>query len=221
MTMKKIPKIAPSILASDFARLGEEVRAVTEAGADYIHVDVMDGHFVPNISIGPQMVRAIRPHTSLPLDVHLMISPVDVYIKEFVDAGADIITVHPEAGPHVHRTIQLIKSAGKKAGVALNPGSPVSLIEHILADIDLILVMSVNPGFGGQSFIDTQRAKMREVRALINASGRPIELEVDGGINEKTAPLAVEAGADVLVAGTAVFAGGQKLYRDNIAKLKR
>lgn len=219
--MKKIPKIAPSILASDFARLGEEVRAVTEAGADYIHVDVMDGHFVPNISIGPQMVRAIRPHTSLPLDVHLMISPVDVYIKEFVDAGADIITVHPEAGPHVHRTIQLIKSAGKKAGVALNPGSPVSLIEHILADIDLILVMSVNPGFGGQSFIDTQRAKMREVRALINASGRPIELEVDGGINEKTAPLAVEAGADVLVAGTAVFAGGQKLYRDNIAKLKR
>lgn len=218
--MKKTPKIAPSILASDFAKLGEEVRAVTEAGADYIHVDVMDGHFVPNISIGPQMVKALRPHSNLPFDVHLMISPVDAYIKEFVDAGADIITVHPEAGPHLHRTVQLIKSAGKKAGVALNPGSPVSLIEHILTDIDLILVMSVNPGFGGQSFIDTQRAKMREVRALINASGRPIELEVDGGINEKTASLAVEAGADVLVAGTAVFAGGQKLYRHNITKLK-
>jgi ribulose-phosphate 3-epimerase len=217
--MKK-PKIAPSILAADFARLGEEVRAVTEAGADYIHVDVMDGHFVPNISIGPQMVKALRPHTKLPLDVHLMISPVDPYIKEFADAGADIITVHPEAGPHVHRTVQLIKSLGKKAGVSLNPGSPISLIEHILADIDLILVMTVNPGFGGQSFIDSQRAKMRELRALIDRSGRPIELEVDGGINGQTAALAVEAGADVLVAGTAAFAGGPTRYRDNIAKLR-
>ncbi|MFM9862113.1 MAG: ribulose-phosphate 3-epimerase [Micropepsaceae bacterium] len=217
--MKK-PKIAPSILAADFARLGEEVRAITEAGADYIHVDVMDGHFVPNISIGPQMVKALRPHTKLPLDVHLMISPVDPYIKEFADAGADIITVHPEAGPHVHRTVQLIKSLGKKAGVSLNPGSPISLIEHILGDIDLILVMTVNPGFGGQSFIDGQRAKMREARALIDRSGRAIELEVDGGINGQTAALAVEAGADVLVAGTAAFAGGPTRYRDNIAKLR-
>jgi ribulose-phosphate 3-epimerase len=217
--MKK-PKIAPSILAADFARLGEEVRAVTEAGADYIHVDVMDGHFVPNISIGPQMVKALRPHTKLPLDVHLMISPVDPYIKEFADAGADIITVHPEAGPHVHRTVQLIKSLGKKAGVSLNPGSPISLIEHILGDIDLILVMTVNPGFGGQSFIDNQRAKMREARALIDRSGRAIELEVDGGINGQTAALAIEAGADVLVAGTAAFAGGPSRYRDNIAKLR-
>jgi ribulose-phosphate 3-epimerase len=217
--MKK-PKIAPSILAADFAKLGEEVRAVTEAGADYIHVDVMDGHFVPNISIGPQMVKALRPHTKLPLDVHLMISPVDPYIKEFADAGADIITVHPEAGPHVHRTVQLIKSLGKKAGVSLNPGSPLSLIEHILGDIDLILVMTVNPGFGGQSFIDAQRAKMREARALIDRVGRPIELEVDGGINGQTAALAVEAGADVLVAGTAAFAGGPNRYRDNIAKLR-
>ncbi len=217
--MKK-PKIAPSILAADFARLGDEVRAVTEAGADYIHVDVMDGHFVPNISIGPQMVKALRPHTKLPLDVHLMISPVDPYIKEFAEAGADIITVHPEAGPHVHRTVQLIKSFGKKAGVSLNPGSPISLIEHILGDIDLILVMTVNPGFGGQSFIDSQRAKMRDIRALIDRSGRSIELEVDGGINGQTAALAVEAGADVLVAGTAAFAGGAARYRDNIAKLR-
>lgn len=218
--MSKQVKIAPSILAADFSKLGEEVRAVTEAGADYIHVDVMDGHFVPNISIGPQMVKALRPHTKLPLDVHLMISPVDLYIREFVDAGADIITVHPEAGAHVHRTVQLIKAAGKKAGVALNPASPVSLIEHILGDIDLILVMSVNPGFGGQSFIDSQRAKVRQVRELIDRSGRAIELEVDGGINGQTAPLAIEAGADVLVAGTAVFAGGAKLYRDSITKLR-
>jgi ribulose-phosphate 3-epimerase len=217
--MKK-PKIAPSILAADFARLGEEVRAITEAGADYIHVDVMDGHFVPNISIGPQMVKALRPHTKLPLDVHLMISPVDPFIKEFADAGADIITVHPEAGPHVHRTIQLIKSFGKKAGVSLNPGSSISSIEHILGDIDLILVMTVNPGFGGQSFIDSQRAKMRDVRAMIDRSGRAIELEVDGGINGQTAALAIEAGADVLVAGTAAFAGGPDRYRDNIAKLR-
>ena len=218
--MTKKTKIAPSILAADFAKLGEEVRAMTEAGADYIHVDVMDGHFVPNISVGPQMVKALRPHTKLPLDVHLMISPVDPFIKEFADAGADIITVHPEAGPHVHRTIQLIKSFGKKAGVSLNPGSSISSIEHILGDIDLILVMTVNPGFGGQSFIDSQRAKMRDVRAMIDRSGRAIELEVDGGINGQTAALAIEAGADVLVAGTAAFAGGPDRYRDNITKLR-
>lgn len=218
--MKKSPKLAPSILAADFARLGEEVRAMTEAGADYIHVDVMDGHFVPNISIGPQMVKALRPHTKLPLDVHLMISPVDPFLKEFADAGADIITVHPEAGPHLHRTLQLIKSMGKKAGVSLNPGSPISLIEPILDDIDLILVMTVNPGFGGQSFIDGQRAKIRDLRAMIDRSGRAIELEVDGGINGQTAALAVEAGADVLVAGTAAFAGGQARYRENLLKLR-
>ena len=216
----KTPKIAPSILASDFAKLGEEVRAMTEAGADYIHVDVMDGHFVPNLTIGPQMVKAIRPHTKLPLDVHLMISPVDPFIEEFAKAGADIITVHPEAGAHVHRTVQLIKGLGKKPGLALNPGSPVSLIETILEEVDLILVMTVNPGFGGQSFIDSQRAKIAAVRALIDRSGRPIELEVDGGINAQTASLAVSAGADVLVAGTAAFHGGPNSYGDNIRRLR-
>jgi ribulose-phosphate 3-epimerase len=219
--MKKSPKIAPSILAADFANLGAEVRAVEAAGADYIHVDVMDGHFVPNISIGPQMVRALRRHTTLPLDVHLMISPVDPFIREFVDAGADIITVHPEAGPHVHRTLQLIRSAGKRAGVALNPGSPASLIENLMGDVDLVLVMTVNPGFGGQSFIQSQLAKMRQVRQMIDRSGRQIELEVDGGVNGQTAALAVEAGADVLVAGTAVFGGKPALYAENIARLRQ
>ena len=216
----KTPKIAPSILAGDFAKLGEEVRAMTAAGADYIHVDVMDGHFVPNLTIGPQMDRALRPHTTIPLDVHLMISPVDLFIADFAQAGADIITVHPEAGPHVHRTVQLIKGLGKKAGLALNPASPVSLIEPMVGDVDLILVMTVNPGFGGQSFIDSQRAKIAAIRTLIDRSGRSIELEVDGGINGQTASLAVAAGADVLVAGTAAFQGGPSAYGKNLQRLR-
>lgn len=219
MTTPKRPKLAPSILSADFARLGEEVRAMDAAGADYIHVDVMDGHFVPNLTIGPNVVKAIRPHTALPLDVHLMISPVDPYIQGFADAGADIITVHPESGPHVHRTLSLIRHFKKKAGVALNPGSPLSLIEPILGEVDLILVMTVNPGFGGQSFIESGLEKIRALRAMIDASGRTIELEVDGGINGETAPRVVEAGADVLVAGTAAFAGGAAAYAANLRRL--
>ncbi|MBI1237885.1 MAG: ribulose-phosphate 3-epimerase [Alphaproteobacteria bacterium] len=214
------PKIAPSILAADFARLGEEVRAVTEAGADYIHIDVMDGHFVPNITIGPDVVRALRAHTKLPFDVHLMISPVDPFIPAFAEAGADIITVHPEAGAHLHRTVQLIKSLGKKAGVSLNPATPLAALDMILADIDLVLVMSVNPGFGGQSFIESQVAKIAGVAGRVAASGRQIEIEVDGGINAETAKRAVAAGANVLVAGTAVFRGGDGSYADNIRRLR-
>ncbi len=211
-------RIAPSILSADFARLGDEVRAIDAAGADYIHIDVMDGHFVPNLTIGPLVVKALRPHSAKPFDVHLMISPVDPYVPEFASAGADIITVHPEAGPHLHRTVQLIKSLGKKAGVSLNPGTPVAAIEHVLGDIDLVLVMSVNPGFGGQAFIASQVEKIRELRQRIDASGRRIDLEVDGGINAETAKAAREAGADVLVAGTAVFSGGA--YAANIARLR-
>jgi ribulose-phosphate 3-epimerase len=213
-------RIAPSILSADFARLGEEVRALEGAGADYIHVDVMDGHFVPNLTIGPGVVKALRPHTKLPFDVHLMIAPVDPYVPEFAAAGADILTVHPESGPHLHRTVQLVKSLGKKAGVALNPATPVEAVDYVMDAIDLVLVMSVNPGFGGQSFIATQLEKVRALRRRIDASGRPIELEVDGGINPETARLVVEAGADVLVAGTATFKGGAAAYAANIAALR-
>jgi ribulose-phosphate 3-epimerase len=213
-------RIAPSILAADFARLGEEVAAVSKAGADYIHVDVMDGHFVPNITIGSGMVKALRPHSALPFDVHLMISPVDPFVPDFAAAGADIITVHPEAGPHLHRTLQLIHGLGKKAGVSLNPATPVEVINNVIGDVDLILVMTVNPGFGGQAFIESQLDKISAVRKRIDASGRDIDLEVDGGINMETAPRAIAAGADVLVAGTATFQGGEAAYADNIARLR-
>ena len=212
--------IAPSILSADFARLGEEVAAVASAGADFIHVDVMDGHFVPNLTIGPLVVKAIRPVTDLPFDVHLMISPVDAYIDDFAQAGANILTVHPEAGPHLHRTVQRIKAAGLKAGAALNPATPVSAIESIIDELDLVLVMSVNPGFGGQKFISSQLKKIEAIRALIDKTGRSIHLEVDGGVDPKTAPLAIDAGADVLVAGSAVFRGGQESYAANIAALR-
>jgi ribulose-phosphate 3-epimerase len=213
-------RIAPSILAADFARLGEEVRAIDKAGADFIHVDVMDGHFVPNLTIGPVVVQALRPHSKLPFDVHLMISPVDAYVQEFAVAGADIITVHAEAGPHLHRTIQLVKSLGKQAGVALNPATPAEAVRHVLGEVDLVLVMSVNPGFGGQHFITPQLDKVRILKRMIEESGRTIALEIDGGINEETAARAVAAGADVLVAGTAVFSGGANRYNDNIRRLR-
>jgi len=213
-------RIAPSILSADFARLGQEISAVATAGADWIHVDVMDGHFVPNITIGPDVVKAIRSATSIPFDVHLMIAPVDPYVPAFADAGADIITAHAEAGPHLHRTIQLIKSLGKKAGISLNPSTPAAVINHVLDDIDLVLVMTVNPGFGGQSFISGQLDKIRTLRQMIDASGRPIDLEVDGGINEQTARQAIDAGADVLVAGTATFQSGRDNYAANIQKLR-
>jgi ribulose-phosphate 3-epimerase len=218
--MQQNVRIAPSILSADFARLGEEVRAISAAGADYIHIDVMDGHFVPNLTIGPAIVKALRPHCSLPFDVHLMIAPVDPYIPEFAAAGADIITLHPEAGPHLHRSIQLVKSLGKKAGVALNPATPVDAVDFVLDDVDLVLVMSVNPGFGGQSFIAEAHAKLRALRAKIDQTGRKIDLEVDGGINEATARTAIAAGADVLVAGTASFAGGAGAYAGNIRRLR-
>jgi ribulose-phosphate 3-epimerase len=213
-------KIAPSILSADFARLGEEVRAIETAGADYVHIDVMDGHFVPNITIGPAVVAALRPHTKLPFDVHLMISPVDPYVPDFAKAGADIITVHPEAGAHVHRTLQLIKSLGKKAGVVLNPGTSASTLENLMDLADLILVMSVNPGFGGQSFISSQLKKIETIAAMTRASGRAIELEVDGGVNPETARHCIAAGATVLVAGSAVFKGGEAAYAGNIASLR-
>ena len=214
------PLISPSILSADFAKLGEEVRAIDRAGADWIHIDVMDGHFVPNLTIGPGVVKALRPHTQKPFDVHLMISPVDSFLDAFAEAGADVITVHPEAGPHLHRTIQRIKGLGKKAGVSLNPATPAKVLDYVLEEIDLVLVMSVNQGFGGQKFITSQLRKIEAIANRISKEGLDVTLEVDGGIDTTTAPQAVNAGATALVAGTAVFRGGPNNYAANIAALR-